>query len=213
MILLIDGYNVLKQAFPGSKNVLDKQRAAFINQLAYYKLKKVATITDIVVVFDAGPLLHATREIRGGVVVIFSGQKSSADDWIAQYAEKHRNKDILLISSDRKLGDVCQRYGVKTMPAQEFYAIVRDVLSHDAEYTNEQINQAPDLQKYGPSDYADNDDIPGYDTHTLDQLMVQACDGVPKKDVMESKVTKQQGNAKMLSKHEKKIVGTLKKLR
>ena len=75
MILVIDGYNLLKQIFPGIKESLEKQRLQFIRQLSYYKSKKT-DIKDIVVVFDAGPSSHATREVRSGIVVVYSGQKT-----------------------------------------------------------------------------------------------------------------------------------------
>ena len=63
MIIIIDGYNLLKQVFPRVKRKLDKQRKKFISQLGYYKKQKLETIKDIIVVFDGGFFNHATREI------------------------------------------------------------------------------------------------------------------------------------------------------
>ena len=40
MIVVIDGYNLLKQIFPGKKDTLAKQRDFFIKQLSHYKSKK-----------------------------------------------------------------------------------------------------------------------------------------------------------------------------
>lgn len=214
MLLLIDGYNVVKQAFAGQKSVMDKQRMVFIKQLAYYKFKKETTISDVIVVFDAGPLSHATREVRGGIVVIFSGQKSSADEWIEQYSKKHQAQDVLLISSDRKLVDACQRYGVKHMPSPEFYAIIQEVLAKDAAYNDTQIHDLSVLQKYGPSDTITGaQDNERYDARAVDLLMTQASIDVPEKDDSNKEQQHRRGNARMLSKGEKKIVSTLKKLK
>ena len=74
MIILIDGYNLLKQVFPHIRGKLDAQRKFFVQQLGFYKHKKAKDIKDIIVVFDGGQLSHATREVWDGIVVIFSGQ-------------------------------------------------------------------------------------------------------------------------------------------
>ena len=40
MVLLIDGYNLLRNIFHKQKGKLDKQRKDLIQQLSYYKKKK-----------------------------------------------------------------------------------------------------------------------------------------------------------------------------
>ena len=109
MIVIIDGYNLLKQVFYKVKGKLDAQRKHFIKQLGHYKSKKGDGIKEIIVVFDGGHFRHATREIHSGIVVVFSGQKSSADQWIAEYVEKHKGKEFLLVSKDRELISKCKK--------------------------------------------------------------------------------------------------------
>lgn len=211
MIIVVDGYNVLKQVFPSHKQMLDRQRQLFINQLSDYKQAKEAVVKEVIIVFDAGPVVHATRHIQGGVVVMFSGQKQSADDWIEQYAQRHRGGDILLISSDRKLGDSCQCYGVKVMAAQEFYEIVCQVLAAEKRYDARGYQDRSELQKYT----SERDDVHvenAYDQDSLDWLMEQASGVLPSKD-HDDEQKQRRRNAQALSKHEKKILVTLKKLR
>ena len=114
MIVIIDGYNLLKQIFPGVKHTLDKQRTAFIQQLAYYKSKK-PQISEIIVVFDAGPSNHATRTVKSGIVVIFSGVKSSADNWILHFVERNKGKELLVVTLDRALKEACHTFHADTL--------------------------------------------------------------------------------------------------
>ncbi len=59
MIILIDGYNVLKQVYP-STQISEAQRQQFINQLrSYGKIKQ----HKVVLVFDAGPFDRPTKNI------------------------------------------------------------------------------------------------------------------------------------------------------
>jgi predicted RNA-binding protein with PIN domain len=146
-------------------------------------------------------------------VVIFSGQKCSADDWILQYVEKHRTQDLLLVSSDRKLVMACQHYGAKHMPAPEFYGIMQEVLVHDIQAHTGVWGSSQELHKYRSRDYVFDDDEHEIDTKAVDMLMEQASTRVPDKDDDKKQEQPRKGNAQMLSKHEKKIVGTLKKLR
>ncbi len=130
MIIIIDGYNLLKQIFPGAKRTLDKQRTAFIQQLAYYKSKK-PQISEIIVVFDAGPSTHATREIKSGVVVVYSGVKSSADAWILLFVERNKGKELLVVTLDRALREACHTFHADTLDVYEFYKMLQhNLLSH-----------------------------------------------------------------------------------
>src|SRR5579862_3602860 len=101
MIIVIDGYNLLKHIFLSDKKSFEKQHQIYIRQLAYYKHKKQAEIKDMLIVFDAGPERHATREVKSGIVIIFSGQKSSADAWITDYTKRHKGQEILVVTTDK----------------------------------------------------------------------------------------------------------------
>jgi hypothetical protein len=143
MILLIDGYNLLRQIYPKEKGLLDRQRKYLVKEIGLYKKKK-NKINEIIIVFDAGPFLHATREIKNGVVIVFSGQKKSADDWIISYTFKNFNKEILVVSLDRKLIDSCNKNNTCSLGVFDFYDMVKEELK--VKYDYEEVNTL--LDKY-----------------------------------------------------------------
>jgi len=124
MILLIDGYNVLKQVFP-AQIIGERQRKKFIENLGRYGKKRQH---KIVLVFDAGPYERSWQEKVAGVYVVYSGTLETADDYIKRYLEEHRELDILLVSSDRELRSAAARWSIESMRAPEFYKIVQEFL-------------------------------------------------------------------------------------
>jgi predicted RNA-binding protein with PIN domain len=210
MILVIDGYNVLKQLFPGLKNNLDKQKAAFIRQLAFYKRKKVATIQEIIVVFDAGPFSHASRSIKSDIVIMYSGTKSTADAWILSYVENNRNKEILVVTRDREIREACHQMGVDSLGSDEFYRILHDNL---IELPSPQATETT-IEKYDPIMLDDNEPTPhSLSPEALDILMEQSsiemADAKPNdNDVRRSR----QSPAHNLTKKERRIQAKIKKL-
>ena len=126
MIIIIDGYNLLRAVHFRAEGKLTREREEFIAQLGEYKVLKDH---EIIVVFDAGPAMHATREIENGVVVQFSGQSSTADDWILEYVKREREKQKLLISRDRSLVDMCKEYGTEQFDPEVFYRRVLEVIA------------------------------------------------------------------------------------
>lgn len=209
MIILIDGYNLLRHIFPGVKGDLERQRKQFISLLGHYKQKKESVIKEIIVVFDAGPFKHASREIRSGVVVMFSGQNSSADDWIFDYVQRHQNHEIVLVTLDRELRDLCGKFNVESIDVAQFYHSVKDVL---LEAVDRHITVGkPMIERY-QDDSALMDDFPEIDQESLDVMMQQASIKVLTKDSHESSIHKQKGSAHKASKKEKKLHKTLKKI-
>lgn len=214
MIILIDGYNLLRQIFPKVAGLTDKQRQQFIQQLAYYKFKKKESVKDIIVVFDAGPLAHATREVKSGIIVVFSGQKSDADTWIQEYVEKHKNEEILLVTFDKKLKDSCRPFGVSLIGSTDFYNILKNVILEDAQASFEGMPaDSGAIEKYEENYVADLEGYqPKHDSKALDLLMEQANLNMPKEETEASSDKTRKGNADTLSKKEKRIKATLKKL-
>lgn len=212
MILIIDGYNLLKQIFPGVKNNLDKQKNAFIQQLAYYKAKKGADITEIIVVFDAGPATHATRTIKSGVVIIYSGIKSSADNWILHFAENNKHKDLLVISMDRALCNTCKEFDVDTMDVYEFYKILQTNILDQALQQSTMPEQTS-FEKYEPVDLEEIEHS-SVDHTALDLLMEQSSIQMhgQKNDAHDKPSTDRKGKSITLSKKERRILVKLKKL-
>lgn len=209
MVVVIDGYNLLRNIFHKEKGKLDKQRDELICQLSYYKRKKGH---EIVVVFDGGFLKHATRETRKGVIVIFAGRKLSADDWIFEYIKRNKNKEILLITHDRQLIDRCGRFGADALGVSDFYEILRNSLFEDieGEFFKKTSNKTT-IQKYERDRNSCCEEI--YN-EALDLLMSQIDLSSYKKDKGEcvAKVRTKKRKSKTLSKATKKIYKKLKKL-
>jgi len=207
MIILIDGYNYLRNVFHKEKGKLEKQREAFIRQLGVYKREKGH---EVIVVFDAGLFGHATREIKNGVVVIYSGQKSSADDWIYEYVERNKGAEIILVSYDRQLVDRCKRYGADSLGISDFKGVLQDLLLGQVE-----LDMLGDIPNYGSIEkYEKDDDSPmkQIGSEALDLLMAETNLSGYNKD--ESYIEKQNRKAKSktLSKKEKKIYKKIEKL-
>ena len=122
MHILIDGYNVLKQAI-GSKQISEAQRRAFINMLGKYAVRKNHTIT---VIFDGGPDTWPTREKDHGILVVYSGVKQSADDLIKTALEQRPH--VLLVTSDNEL-KAAARNSTTVMNSLDFYTLVKEELA------------------------------------------------------------------------------------
>jgi predicted RNA-binding protein with PIN domain len=173
MIVVIDGYNVLKQLFPGLKNNLDQQKSALIRQLAYYKHKKNAEIQEIIIVFDAGPSSHATRTIKSDIVIMYAGTKSTADDWIINYVSRNRNQEIMIITRDRALREACQQMGADALGGDDFYRILQDSLLDQKLIQDHKTG----IEKYEP--IFDEEDSDWLSPEALDILMEQSSLQMP----------------------------------
>lgn len=212
MIILIDGYNLLKQVFQHVKGKLERQREVFVRQLGYYKSKKAKDLKEVIVVFDAGPFGHATREIHHGVTVIFSGQRSSADDWIIEYVEKHRNEDLMVITMDRKIIGECEKMGATTLSSLDFYGIMQNFLLDESVQVFEQaLPKDGQVEKYEQEDDAFvNRKV---DRNALDLLMEQSSFCVGKQDDIDlDGKDSRRAKASTLSKKDRRLLSKVKKL-
>lgn len=211
MIVVIDGYNMLRQIFPGVKGKLDAQRNYLVQQLSSYKAQKKDSILDIIIVFDAGPLHRATREVHQGIVVVYSGQSSSADEWIIQYAEKHKEQELVIVTKDRGVIQACKPYNVQELDGQSFYQIIRDTISMtNPTSTNKTTLYDQNIRKYDQTEFEDEINYK-IDRSELDFLMQKESSFIQEKDEVERNADKK-SNAKSLSKKEKKLYAALKKL-
>ena len=119
MIIIIDGYNVLKQVVAESTQT---QRMQFIRLLNRYARSKGH---KIIVVFDAGPTWNLTKEVYESVTVVFVGAKETADDYIIRILPAYKNQETLLVSSDRQIIKNASRCGVESIDARHFYALLQ----------------------------------------------------------------------------------------
>ena len=124
MIIIIDGYNVIKRFY--GVTVSDAHKSAFINLLGRYMKKRNHRI---LVVFDGGPHFWPLVEKQKGVAVWHSGERQSADDLIIAYAQEHKNKDIVAVTAD---GEIIKKVGqadVHVIDPHFFYEKVKEVCS------------------------------------------------------------------------------------
>lgn len=210
MIIIIDGYNLLRHIYAKVKGLLDKQRTELLRQLSHYKAAKNAHVQEIIVVFDGGLVRHATRETRAGIVVVFAGQKISADEWIINYVEENKHKDLLVITSDREIVSASAKNQIQTLGVHKFYGLIKEFLLEQIQ-DNTEHNLETGLEKY------EDLELEEFKSHrnstALDLLMEEASLTVPKKDETDSKPSKTKGQSQTLSKKEKPLYNKLKKLR
>jgi predicted RNA-binding protein with PIN domain len=117
MIVLIDGYNVIKQVL-GVKRLSHTQRDAFVGELVrYFQQRHI----DGKVIFDGGDTSYPFRVQKGSIEIVFSGYKESADDVILRYLDELKGHQVVLVSSDRALRDYAHMLGKESIKADEFY--------------------------------------------------------------------------------------------
>ena len=120
MIILVDGYNVLKQREPGIF-IEEDSRDQFIQLLGAYHKRRGHLI---LLIFDGGPQQWPVQESKAGIIVIYAGAGKTADDFIKQYIAEHHQEDLFLVSSDRELGLWASKYDIPSMNALPFYDII-----------------------------------------------------------------------------------------
>lgn len=153
MIILIDGYNFLK-SITGTKFISEAQMREWLNYLEKYVYYRG---NQVIIAFDAGPYLFASSDKQGAIEIWYAGQYQTADDWIKSWLNKNKEKDLLLVSSDREIRNFADGLGVVSISSQEFYAILNTVV-HDQEQQQEiQIKSLHKTKDSDPSDvYLDN---------------------------------------------------------
>ena len=208
MIIVIDGYNLLRQVFPGASRLTDRQRQRFIAELGAYRQLRS---NEIVLVFDSGPTHHATREIARGVIIIFSGQKRSADEWIIDFMQRNKGKELLLVSGDRKLIEACAEFDVDSIDVASFYQLLQGALAQSPEFIAEQ-EEGEWVHKYEHDEPLFGDQFLDEKTRReLDLLMMQAdIRRHPKIDEEGARPRKRV--SKKPSRQEKRMIKKIKKL-
>lgn len=217
MIVVIDGYNLLRSIFSKERGKLDRQRKELVEQLGFYKKQRAEKIKEIVLVFDGGHSTRATREIRHGVTVVFSGQRQDADQWIIDFVERKVGHEIMLVSRDRELGEKCKKMGAEVIKVLDFYKIMQERLLEKAER-----EMTREVQDSGIKKYVDdkNGGVGEIESEALDLLMRQASmqgdtfvDMYKKEDFdFFEEEDRQKGRSKTPSKKKKKRFSKLKKL-
>ena len=125
---LIDGNNVIGQRGKGYESWYQDKSAArrqFMKDLAALAQAKKLRLT---VVFDGAPdLSFPDGSSFRGVKVFYARQGSDADTRIIEMAEAERNKkNLIVVTSDRKLTDRVRVCGVRVMRSGEFRKMMDD---------------------------------------------------------------------------------------
>ncbi len=189
MILVIDGYNLLKHIDP-HKDVTEHERTVFLHQLKRYAQRKKH---QIVVVFDGGPYQWPHKEVVNGIKVIYSGARDTADTVIMQYLADHKAKDLLLVSSDHEINLFASKHDIVSIGSDDFYRLFQQGLQNQKEGEEE------------VSVELDEDEL------DLDAVMEQASKVVPRKeeDITPSEVRLRPVRS---SKKDRQLLKKLKKL-
>lgn len=196
MIIIIDGYNVLKQQEHGTF-IEDSVRLALAHRLQRYARQKKH---DIMLVFDGGPSPWPTQELKGAVQIVYAGNGKSADEFITHYVTDHKQKDFMLVSSDRALARSLAPFEVPVVDAIDFMQLVRQ----SEKYPPHQKKQNGQLIKTTSKIDA-----------VLDELMQEASKHIQYKEEdenLDTACTQSSANRHKPSKQERKLQKKLTKL-
>ena len=129
----IDGYNVIHQCArlrPLAEESFEAARDALVERVAHYC---AAVGVRIIIVFDGRG--HASDADPGlpsapGLSIVFSSRNQTADAFIEReiYAARDR-RDIVVVSADRGIRDLCGGLGSLTMQPDNFLATIDMALS------------------------------------------------------------------------------------
>ena len=205
MIILIDGYNLLHQRYPGQKQHFDRLKNLVIKQLSAYKRARAA-VTEVIVVFDGGIANHAIRTVKAGIALIEAGTKSSADDWIANFAERHRGREMTLVSNDRALKDRVSARGCTVLTIDIFYQLMLETSAADT------ANGAPQDETVVIYSHEEDDQEALVSKQTVDMLMMQVNTHPREKPEDPAKASRS-ASGYTPSRAEKRLAEKLKKLR
>lgn len=120
MIIVIDAYNVLKQALH-AQHISEADRMRFIKQVGVYGNLKGH---KMIVVFDGGAHERPNQERIHGVYVVYSGTRESADDYIREYLQNHRALDLLVVSCDRQICSWAAKSNIPSLESLDFYRLL-----------------------------------------------------------------------------------------
>ena len=129
MLILIDGYNLIKQSDNlrrYERKSLEAGRNALITKLVEYEKKKSHRI---IVVFDGrkSGSPDEGRDREGRINIIYSRYGERADDVIKRLAAQAVG-DIIVVSSDREISSYATSLGKTPLTSPEFEMIMNKVI-------------------------------------------------------------------------------------
>jgi len=194
MIILIDGYNLLKQR-SSNRIISEQEREVFIAQMNRYARRKKH---KVVVVFDGGQSSWLHKEYMQKVEVLYSGTYENADEVIKSYLEIHQHSEILLVSADNDLTRWAGRFDIPSIHPLDFMGLVQEALGD----TVAAILPGGQLEKITTQQDA-----------SIDTLMLEFSESVPlKHEDAAADVRATVSAGRSTSKVDKKLLKILKKL-
>jgi predicted RNA-binding protein with PIN domain len=121
MMIIIDAYNVLQHIAKGRAGQSEKD--AFTAQIQDYADR---TGHQISLIFDGGSVLVPARQKQGKLVIIHTGHRETADDYIIRLLEYESGGKVLLVSSDRQLQSAARRWGAEYMETSVFVGLFQE---------------------------------------------------------------------------------------
>jgi predicted RNA-binding protein with PIN domain len=165
MIIVIDGYNLLK-LIHSEQRISETQRSAFVNLLGRYSAKRGHKVH---VVYDAGPCVYPSKEKQRGITIHYSGEYQSADDLIMSFCEDHKGKEILVVTADREIISHVETYSAEVVDPKTFYDKVKEAFALSEKALKKKQGNIVKISKNENSD--------------IDALMLEAAGmNVPSKD-------------------------------
>ena len=133
MEIIVDGYNFIGRD-GGLRGALEHKRNWLVQQLAGFRDKKGFEVT---VVFDGwqSGSRDQVEEKRSGIKVVFSRLGEKADGVIVRLA-RHQGSGCVVVTSDREIRNVVEKFGAVAIASGEFAEILRsaDRRYDDSEY-------------------------------------------------------------------------------
>jgi len=115
--LLIDGYNLMYVVDPGLLRSLEDKRNSLLEKLHQYQQTKQVEIT---VVFDGSERSSfPSRDRYGNLLLIFTCEDETADDWIEKECERSAGK-YLVVSNDNQVIRSAERSRSVSISSSEF---------------------------------------------------------------------------------------------
>jgi uncharacterized protein len=126
MLIIIDGYNLIRQSESlrrFERKSLEAGRNALLARLAEYRKKKAHNIT---VVFDGGQSdwIDEGRDKEGEINIFYSRFGERADDVIKRLAAAAEG-DVIVVSSDREIASYANQLGKTSLASTEFETIMQ----------------------------------------------------------------------------------------
>lgn len=197
MEIIIDAYNLLKQLSSGT--IGEHERRRFITTMKSYSIKKHHKVT---IVFDGGSFKRPFWEDFDDVRVVYSGFELSADDYIKQCMPALHANNALIVTADRAICMVADRYDIVSINPSDFMRFVHKAVDTSMHVAIHGDDKARPLRAQTQK------------TESLDALMEQASAVVIDKDRMleDNDAHVKRTIQKRLSKTERKLETIVKKL-